>query len=135
MFFALHPDRAQYAERARLLEHPEKIKIVAWQRRLVLENVAVVHYSGKPTAKPWNRVLAAGAGSHYLPDRRYWLWIRRDREKFQMQAEGNTWDMVNLELAEDGEQLGSEAGGNDELLMMVPSLIAHSDLGTLKSLR
>jgi len=28
MFFALHPDRAQYAERANLLEHPERIKIV-----------------------------------------------------------------------------------------------------------
>lgn len=41
----------------------------------------------------------------------YWLWIRRDREKFQMQAEGNTWDMVNLELAEDGEHLGSAGDG------------------------
>ena len=28
MFFALHPDRAQYAERANLLDHPEQIKIV-----------------------------------------------------------------------------------------------------------
>lgn len=27
MFFALHPDRAQYAERANLLDHPEEIKI------------------------------------------------------------------------------------------------------------
>lgn len=30
MFFALHPDRAQYAERANLLDHPEEIKIAPW---------------------------------------------------------------------------------------------------------
>lgn len=43
MFFSLHPDRCRYAERANLLKNPDEIKIV--------------HYSGKPTAKPWHRVL------------------------------------------------------------------------------
>lgn len=105
MFFALHPDRAQYAERANLLEHPERIKIV--------------HYSGKPTAKPWHRVLDP-RWKDFWPSRSrdeeyvklfaeefmgYWLWILRDAEKFQLQAEGPnaSWDMARLELGEDGE--------------------------------
>lgn len=37
----------------------------------------------------------------------YWLWILRDREKFDAQLEGNTWDFANLELGDDGESLGT----------------------------
>ena len=103
MFFALHPDRANYAERSVLLQTPEKIR--------------VVHFSGKPTAKPWHRVLDK-AWQDFWPDRSrdaeyvrhfaeefmgYWLWVKRDREKFEEKAAGNSWDVANLELNEDGE--------------------------------
>ena len=48
MFFAIHPDVAERAERVALLQTPEKIKIV--------------HYSGSDKAKPWARVLEPGHG-------------------------------------------------------------------------
>ena len=45
----------------------------------------------------------------------YWLWILRDAEKFQLQAEGPnaSWDMARLELGEDGEQRGSTWGSGE----------------------
>ncbi|CAK9051475.1 unnamed protein product [Durusdinium trenchii] len=101
MFFALHPDRVQYAERANLLQNPENIKIV--------------HYSGKPTAKPWHRVLDE-TWKEFWPSRArdeeyvklfaeefmgYWLWVKRDPKIFESHASG--WDMAGIELNEDGE--------------------------------
>ncbi|CAK9112284.1 Uncharacterized protein R707 [Durusdinium trenchii] len=99
MFFALHPDRVQYAERANLLQNPENIKIV--------------HYSGKPTAKPWHRVLDE-TWKEFWPSRArdeeyvklfaeefmgYWLWVKRDPKIFESHASG--WDMAGIELNEE----------------------------------
>jgi len=131
MFFALHPDRAQYAERANLLDHPEEIKIV--------------HYSGKPTAKPWHRVLDRH-WKDFWPDRSrdkeyvelfaqefmgYWLWILRDREKFDAQLEGNTWDFANLELGDDGEFYRRK--GEDRSHLPIPAQRVHGAMTLLTS--
>ena len=103
MFFALHPDRVQYAERANLLQNPREIR--------------VVHFSGKPTAKPWHRVLDE-QWKDFWPSRSrdqeyvnlfaeefmgYWLWIKRDRQMFEAQVSGNSWDLEGMEMAENGD--------------------------------
>lgn len=103
MFFALHPDRAQYAERANLLQNPQEVR--------------VVHFSGKPTAKPWHRVLDE-QWKEFWPSRSrdeeyvklfaeefmgYWLWIKRDRQMFEAQVSGNSWDLEGMEMDEHGE--------------------------------
>ncbi|CAJ1377921.1 unnamed protein product [Effrenium voratum] len=111
MFFALHPDRAQYAERANLLHTPEEIK--------------VIHYSGKPTAKPWHRVLD-DKWRDFWPSRcrddeyvhlfaeefmGYWLWVKRDRAKFESQKQvTGSWDLAGMELTEDGEYCRTSKG-------------------------
>ena len=103
MFFALHPDRAHYAERANLLQNPQEVR--------------VVHFSGKPTAKPWHRVLDE-QWKEFWPSRcrdeeyvklfaeefmGYWLWIKRDRQMFEAQVSGNSWDLEGMEMDEHGE--------------------------------
>eukprot|EP00434_Breviolum_minutum_P030161 symbB.v1.2.026673.t1/scaffold2684.1/size75764/5 len=103
MFFALHPDRVQYAERSNLLQHPEEVRIV--------------HFSGKSTAKPWHRVLDP-QWQDFWPNRSrdqeyvnlfaeefmgYWLWIKRDRQMFETQVGGNSWDLEGMEMDVDGE--------------------------------
>eukprot|EP00438_Fugacium_kawagutii_P024258 Skav223119 [mRNA] locus=scaffold419:814285:816066:- [translate_table: standard] len=103
MFFALHPDRVQFAERANLLQNPDEVR--------------VVHFSGKPTAKPWHRVLDQ-QWEEFWPSRSrdeeyvklfaeefmgYWLWIKRDRQMFESQVRNNSWDLEGMELDETNE--------------------------------
>ncbi|CAE8717900.1 unnamed protein product [Polarella glacialis] len=104
MFFALHPDRSDRAERALLLGESHKIKIV--------------HYSGESTAKPWHRVLDS-RWAEFWPDRSkdaeyaeefakefqgYWLWVKKDKAAFEMQ-QGNSqsWDLDGMFVGGDGQ--------------------------------
>ena len=133
MFFALHPDRAHYAERSVLLQTPEKIR--------------VVHFSGKPTAKPWHRVLDK-AWQDFWPDRSrdaeyverfaeefmgYWLWVKRDREKFEAQSSGNSWDMVGLELNEDGEFFRHYKDGREPGWLEIPEAASQGAMNLLSA--
>uniref|UniRef100_A0A7S4V1T2 Hexosyltransferase n=1 Tax=Alexandrium monilatum TaxID=311494 RepID=A0A7S4V1T2_9DINO len=104
MFFALHPDRADRAERVLLTGQPEKIKIV--------------HFSGEPTAKPWHRVLDS-KWADFWPDRSrdeeytklfadeflgHWLWVKKDRASFDTSSSNpKNWDMEGMFLDEQGE--------------------------------
>lgn len=104
MFFAIHPDRADRAERATLLSAPESIKIV--------------HFSGEPSAKPWHRVLD-DKWTDFWPDRSrdaeyatlfadeflgHWLWVRKDRATFDnTTSNSKNWDMEGMFLDEHGE--------------------------------
>eukprot|EP00439_Symbiodinium_sp_Y106_P074217 s1939_g14.t1 len=131
MFFALHPDRAYYAERSVLVQTPEKIR--------------VVHFSGKPTAKPWHRVLDS-AWKDFWPDRSrdaeyverfaeefmgYWLWVKRDREKFDAQA--NSWDTVGLELNEDGEFFRHYKNGREPDRLEIPVAASQGAMNLLSA--
>lgn len=133
MFFALHPDRANTAERAILVQNPSDIKIV--------------HFSGEPTAKPWHRVLDAQWQS-YWPDRSkdakyaglfadeflgHWLWVRRDPAVFGHSA-GNpkNWDLEGMYLNKSGEiyRRAWKEGDPDEHLV-VPEIAARSTVDFL----
>ncbi|CAE7568867.1 unnamed protein product [Symbiodinium pilosum] len=131
MFFALHPERANYAERSVLLQTPEEIR--------------VVHFSGKPTAKPWHRVLDK-AWQDFWPARSrdaeyverfaeefmgYWLWVKRDREKFEAQAGGNSWDMAGLELNQDGEFFRHFKDGREPEPMEIPAAASQGAMNLL----
>lgn len=104
MFFALHPDMRESAERTKFLQDPRRIKIV--------------HFSGEPAAKPWHRVLDKKF-KHLWNDRSrdaeylqifaeeflgWWYWVKRDRSAWQ-KVEENKWKegpLSTFTLCDDG---------------------------------
>jgi len=91
MFFALHPDFVNSAERAKTIADPARIR--------------VVHFSGEPGAKPWHRPLDAKF-SHLWPDRGrddeyvnifaeefhgYFLWVKPNRAAWDKVEESKKW--------------------------------------------
>lgn len=106
MFYGLNPNTINSAERIKMAEDPQRIKII--------------HYSGEPLAKPWCRLLHEQF-KDWWPDRTkdadylasfaqefrgYWLWVRRDRSAWDKHEELCSKDSNhndNFRLGSDGE--------------------------------
>merc|ERR1719161_193888 len=100
MFYALHPDFVETAERREYLKDPTSIKIV--------------HFSGAGKGKPWCRILE-GDCQDLWPGRQhdeaylqcflefykgYMLWVMKDPESWETYA--GSWDLDGIKLDEDG---------------------------------
>jgi len=113
MFYALNPNTVEFAERIKLLDNPEQVKII--------------HYSGEPLAKPWCRLLHSQF-QKWWPGREhddayftafceefrgYWLWLQRDR---------NCWDrMEEMWIRAPSPNDNFRLGSDGEIYRMVPN--------------
>lgn len=108
LFFSLHPDRVPLAERTRLVQSPNTVR--------------VVHFSGSADAKPWQRVLDPRF-AHTWPDRRkdeeylkvfaqefqgYWLWVKKDREAWRRMQNKEEDKMGRMDYEVTGMYLGDD---------------------------
>ena len=59
----------------------------------------------------------------------YWLWIKRDREKFEAQSQG--WDMAGMEMTADGGFV--RRSGDREDLLEIPEAVAEGAMALLKA--
>eukprot|EP00928_Gymnodinium_smaydae_P078901 TRINITY_DN62958_c0_g1_i1.p1 TRINITY_DN62958_c0_g1~~TRINITY_DN62958_c0_g1_i1.p1 ORF type:complete len:795 (+),score=172.44 TRINITY_DN62958_c0_g1_i1:68-2386(+) len=104
MFNSLHPDKVDSVERTKILQTPEKIKII--------------HFSGDEAAKPWHRVLkrdgqerldraddAAYVRKFAEEFQGYFMWMLRDKAWLEsakvMSSYG--WSYRNFFIGDDGE--------------------------------
>lgn len=104
LFIALCPDKVLHAERVRLLQTPEQIR--------------VVHFSGPSDAKPWSRILGP-EGLDRLKDSEYAqrflemfdgykLWVQRDRASFES---GWNQDAAGMYVGPGGEMYRRDPSG------------------------
>ncbi|CAE7034838.1 unnamed protein product [Symbiodinium sp. CCMP2592] len=63
----------------------------------------------------------------------YWLWVKRDREKFDAQASGNSWDTVGLELNEDGEFFRHYKNGREPDRLEIPVAASQGAMNLLSA--
>ena len=59
----------------------------------------------------------------------YWLWIKRDRDKFEAQSQG--WDMSGMEITEDGNFI--RRSGDREDLLEIPEAVSKGAMALLSS--
>eukprot|EP00930_Biecheleria_cincta_P057677 TRINITY_DN43575_c0_g1_i1.p1 TRINITY_DN43575_c0_g1~~TRINITY_DN43575_c0_g1_i1.p1 ORF type:complete len:674 (+),score=73.58 TRINITY_DN43575_c0_g1_i1:227-2248(+) len=133
MYNAMHPTTVHEGGRMDTLQFPERIKIV--------------HFSGEPGAKPWQRVLKPEL-AHTWPDRShdaayielfqeeflgYWLWIKRDRSAWDKATTNNKWEGAYT-LGEDGEiyQTGGFTEEDTRTLIKIPESVATGSVRVLE---